>query len=260
MCGTCGCDDKSTNGPAPKTRASVHHHVDAEHPERVELQANLLAKNDRFAADNRALLQRSGTLALNIMGAPGAGKTRLLESTLGALMAEPSLRLLVLEGDQQTQRDAERIAAIGCPVRQINTGPGCHLDAHMVAHELEHVELKPPMLLCIENIGNLVCPALFDLGAAHAIVVMSVTEGEDKPIKYPHMFRAADYLVLNKVDLAEHVGFNLQQCLSYAREVNPHLRHVAVSAATGAGMAAWLAFLRAELARIAHAPQTLTHA
>jgi hydrogenase nickel incorporation protein HypB len=201
-----------------------------------------LAKNNLQAERNRGWFEGRGVLALNLVSAPGAGKTTLLERTIGALGGE--LSVAVIEGDQATQRDAERIRAAGCRVVQITTGTGCHLDAEMIARGLRVLAPPSASLVMIENVGNLVCPALFDLGEHAKVVIASVTEGEDKPLKYPHMFRAARLMLLNKVDLLPHVAFDLSQCLAHARQVNPELEVLPVSATRGDGLDAWYAWLR----------------
>jgi hydrogenase nickel incorporation protein HypB len=200
----------------------------------VKLERDLLEKNTLLAQRNRGWLAGRDILALNFVSSPGAGKTTLLERTLRALSAE--LTLTVIEGDQETSRDAERIAATGCKVVQINTGTGCHLEASMVARGLE--ELDPPLhsVLLIENVGNLVCPALFDLGEHAKVVIMSVTEGADKPLKYPHMFRASDLMILNKVDLLPYVDFDVAACIEAAKAVNPRIEVVQLSATRGEGL------------------------
>jgi hydrogenase nickel incorporation protein HypB len=208
----------------------------------VRIGEDLLAKNDRLAAANRALFRRCGVFVLNLVSSPGAGKTTLLERTLAELRGR--LRFAVLEGDQQTRRDADRIAATGVPVRQINTGAGCHLDAHMVAHGVEDFDLAATDVLLIENVGNLVCPAGFDLGEHHKVAVLSVTEGEDKPLKYPHLFHAAGLLLINKIDLLPHLRFDLKACRSFALQVNPAVRIIEVSALTGEGMGEWYRWLQ----------------
>ncbi len=205
------------------------------------MATDILTKNDRFAAANRRLFVDRGIFALNLVSSPGSGKTTILERTLRELAA--SLRCAVVEGDQQTDNDAVRIAATGAPVRQVNTGAGCHLDAHMVGHACEAFDLTALDLLFIENVGNLVCPASFDLGEHHKVAVLSVTEGEDKPLKYPHMFRAADVMLLNKIDLLPHVEFDTDRCLEMARRVNPAITVFPVSSRTGEGMAAWYGWL-----------------
>jgi hydrogenase nickel incorporation protein HypB len=207
----------------------------------------VLAKNGRLAERNRGWLAGRGIFALNLMSSPGAGKTTLLERTLRDLSGE--LSLSVIEGDQETTRDAERIRATGARVVQINTGSGCHLDAEMLSRGL--VQLDPPSgsVVFVENVGNLVCPSLFDLGERAKAVILSVTEGEDKPLKYPNMFRAAELMLLNKVDLLPHLHFDVERCLADARRVNPRIEILQVSASRGDGMLAWYDWLRARAAR-----------
>ncbi len=188
-------------------------------------------------------------LALNFVSSPGSGKTQLLVRAIGDL--KDRFSIFVIEGDQQTSNDAERIRATGAPALQINTGKGCHLDAHMVSHALAELVVAPGSLLFIENVGNLVCPAAFDLGEAHKVVVLSVTEGEDKPLKYPEMFAASDLMLLNKSDLLPHVEFDVGRCLANALKVNPDLQTLVVSARTGEGMAAFYAWIEARAARAA---------
>jgi hydrogenase nickel incorporation protein HypB len=209
----------------------------------VQIERDLLAKNDGFAAANRSRFEEQGIFALNLVSSPGSGKTTLLCRTVEALRTE--LSIAVIEGDQQTSRDAERIRATGAPAVQINTGKGCHLDAHMVSHALPELSPADDSLLLIENVGNLVCPAAFDLGEAHKVVILSVTEGEDKPLKYPNMFHAASLMLLNKVDLLPHLAFSSELAISYARQVNPALQVIQLSATTGEGFDQWLAWLRA---------------
>jgi len=210
----------------------------------LHLQEQILAKNNVFAERNRGWLDGRGILALNLVSSPGAGKTTLLERTIRDLGGELSLN--VIEGDQETANDAERIRATGCRVVQINTGTGCHLDATMVSRGLN--QLNPPAgsVVMIENVGNLVCPALFDLGEWAKVVIVSVTEGEDKPIKYPHMFRASKVMLLNKIDLLPYVAFDVDRCIGYARQVNPGLKVFSISATRGDGLAEWYTWLRAQ--------------
>jgi hydrogenase nickel incorporation protein HypB len=286
MCTECGCDDPAdptlldlqsgesfTVNPMP--RHDHGHGHDHDHPHDHDhhgahdhshshthdhshggrthhLEQDLLAKNNRLAERNRGWLAGRNVLALNLVSSPGSGKTTLLERTLRDIGKE--VPFSVIEGDQATDRDARRIQATGCRVVQINTGAGCHLDAAMTARALER--LDPPLgsVVLIENVGNLVCPALFDLGERTKVVVVSVTEGEDKPVKYPHMFRAASVLVLNKIDLLPHVSFDVESFLEFARQVNPALKVFQVSATRGDGLADWYAWLRAQRAR----PQDLT--
>lgn len=209
----------------------------------VRIERDILGKNNAHARENRARLARSGTFALNLMSSPGSGKTTLLCRAIEDLKGR--FPIAVVEGDQQTSNDAERIRATGVPAVQVNTGKGCHLDAHMVGHALDDLPLEPGGLLFIENVGNLVCPAAFDLGEAHKVVVLSVTEGEDKPAKYPDMFAAADLMLLNKADLLPHLDFDVGACLAHALKVNPHLQMLTVSAKTGEGMAALYAWIEA---------------
>jgi hydrogenase nickel incorporation protein HypB len=187
-------------------------------------------------------LAHHNALALNLVSSPGAGKTTLLVRTIQDLHDE--FAIAVIEGDQATTNDARRIRETGCPVVQINTGSGCHLDAAMVERGLQALSPPPNSLVMIENVGNLVCPALFDLGERAKVVILSVTEGEDKPIKYPQMFRASTVMLLTKIDLLPYVAFDRDRCLEYARQVNPHLRVYPLSATTGTGLEAWYDWLR----------------
>jgi hydrogenase nickel incorporation protein HypB len=217
----------------------------------VAIERDILSKNDAYARENRRALAAKGVFALNFVSSPGSGKTALLARTIEALKGR--LAVSVIEGDQQTSNDAERIRATGAPAIQINTGKGCHLDAHMVAHAIETLDPEPNSTLFIENVGNLVCPAGFDLGEAHKVVVLSVTEGEDKPLKYPDMFVAADLLLLNKSDLLPHLDFDVGLCLANALRINPRLQTLVVSAKTGEGLAAFVAWIEASAARRAAA-------
>ena len=225
-------------------------HVPGLSPERiVRIERDILGKNAEYARANRARLAGHGIFALNLVSSPGSGKTSLLVRTIEALA--PRHAIAVIEGDQQTSNDADRIRATGAPAVQVNTGKGCHLDAHMVGHALEQLDPAPGSLVFIENVGNLVCPAAFDLGEAHKVVVLSVTEGEDKPLKYPDMFAAAGLLLLNKSDLLPHLEFDLSACMANALRVNPGLQILTVSARTGEGLPAWLAWIEAHAARAA---------
>jgi hydrogenase nickel incorporation protein HypB len=208
----------------------------------VLLQERVLAKNDSLAAGNRAWLAERGILAVNLMSSPGGGKTTLLERTARDVGAE--LGLSVIEGDQETTLDAARIEAAGCTVAQINTGAGCHLDADMVARGLRALGPRAGSVLVIENVGNLVCPALFDLGEAARVVISSVTEGADKPIKYPQMFRDADLVLLSKVDLLPYLDFDTEQHAADLKLVSPRAAMLAISATTGEGLPAWYDWLR----------------
>ncbi len=207
----------------------------------VRIEQDILAKNDEYARANRQRLAERGVFALNLVSGPGAGKTALLVRTIEALAKR--LPVTVIEGDQQTSMDADRIREAGARAIQINTGKGCHLDAHMVGHAIESLAPPEGSLLMIENVGNLVCPSAFDLGEAHKVVVLSATEGEDKPLKYPDMFRAASVMLLNKIDLLPYLRFDVDVALANARRVNPGLRIVALSALTGEGFDDWLAWL-----------------
>jgi hydrogenase nickel incorporation protein HypB len=252
MCATCGCGevDHAHDGehahvdahgpPHGHAHGHDHHHDHDDTRDRVlSLEAKVLAKNDRLASGNRAWLRDRGAVAYNLVSSPGAGKTTLLERTI----REAASSIFVVEGDQATSRDAERIRAAGARAVQVNTGTGCHLDAHMVAHALE--ELDPPRdaVVFIENVGNLVCPALFDLGERAKVVVTSVTEGDDKPLKYPHMFRASELMIVSKVDLLSYVSFDVDRCIRFAREVNPRIAVIQLSATRGDGLGEWYSWL-----------------
>jgi hydrogenase nickel incorporation protein HypB len=212
----------------------------------ISVERDILSKNGAFAQANRARLRDGGIFALNLVSSPGSGKTSLLVRAIADL--KERWPLAVIEGDQQTSRDAERIRAAGAIAVQINTGKGCHLDAHMVGHALDHLVLVPGSLLFIENVGNLVCPAAFDLGEAHKVVVLSVTEGEDKPPKYPDMFAASDLMLVNKSDLLAHLAFDMDACLAAAFRVNPRIQVLTVSAHTGEGLAAFYAWIEGRAA------------
>ncbi|MDP3513406.1 MAG: hydrogenase nickel incorporation protein HypB [Sulfuritalea sp.] len=271
MCTTCGCgagevkidgDDahhEHEHVHADGTRHSHEHVPGAAHEHRhsyapahshapglgakrmVQIEQDILSKNNAYATQNRQRLAARGIFTLNLVSSPGSGKTTLLCKTIELLGGRQSVT--VIEGDQQTSQDAERIRATGAPAIQINTGKGCHLDAHMVGHAMEKLELPADSLLMIENVGNLVCPAAFDLGEAHKVVILSVTEGEDKPIKYPDMFRAATLMLMNKCDLLPYLSFKVDAAIEFARRVNPTIEVIEVSATTGQGMDDWLAWI-----------------
>jgi hydrogenase nickel incorporation protein HypB len=275
MCTVCGCGEGETRIEGHEHRhAHEHAHADGtlhdhthEHghelhfglgpahahapglsQERmVRIEQDILGRNNEHAAGNRKWFAEHGIFALNLVSSPGSGKTTLLVRTIEAL--KERVPVAVIEGDQQTNVDAERIRASGAPAVQINTGKGCHLDAHMVGHAVERLSPPDDSLLMIENVGNLVCPAAFDLGEAHKVVILSVTEGEDKPLKYPDMFHAAGLMLLNKVDLLPHLAFDTAKCVEYARRVNPKLQVMELSGTGGEGMDAWLAWLMAGLHR-----------
>ncbi|MCG5535126.1 hydrogenase nickel incorporation protein HypB [Ectothiorhodospira mobilis] len=238
MCTTCGCDDHS---PLRIDGGGLHSHGQGE-TRSIPVEKDLLARNDAHARANRERFDASRVRALNLVSSPGSGKTALLVATLERLSGE--IPMAVIEGDQETQRDADRIRATGVAAVQINTGKACHLDAHGVGHACEHMDLPKGGLLFIENVGNLVCPAAFDLGAHQRVLVLSVTEGDDKPFKYPDMFRTADALVINKLDLLPHVDFDLAACEAQARRLNPEMTIFRLSAHTGEGMEVWTDWLR----------------
>jgi len=242
MCTTCGCNEGKTviEGLAQNDHLIHHNHTTGR---MVYVEQDILAGNNQYAAINRRFFDEQGILALNLVSSPGSGKTSLLIRTLASL--REALPLSVIEGDQQTSLDAECIRKTGVKAVQINTGKGCHLDAHMVGHALEKLMPENGSILFIENVGNLVCPAAFDLGEAHKVVVLSVTEGEDKPLKYPDMFHSSDLMLLNKIDLLPHLDFNVERCLDYAHRVNPNIRTFKISATEGDGMDDWLNWLQA---------------
>lgn len=252
MCNTCGCGDVSAtiehvSNPSPGEWGPVSKetHTSEDATRRIQVEKELLALNDTTALSNRQRFARTGTLALNLVSSPGSGKTTLLVKTIEALAQR--LPVNVIEGDQQTSLDAERIRATGVPAVQVNTGKGCHLDARMVAAALDRLSLERPGVLMIENVGNLVCPAGFDLGEAHKVVVLSVTEGEDKPLKYPDIFRAANLLLLNKCDLLPHLEFDVEQAIAYARQINPKIRVIQLSAKTGEGFDRWIEWIESSM-------------
>jgi hydrogenase nickel incorporation protein HypB len=268
MCTVCGCAEgegriEGENVPddlghgEPPIHAHHHPHqstgsipsaqgadaIGGEQGRMVQIEQDILGKNNAYAAANRRYFNERAIQVLNLVSSPGSGKTCLLARTLTDLSAEFSMS--VIEGDQQTSNDADRIRQTGARALQINTGKGCHLDAHMVGHALPRLQPGEGSVLFIENVGNLVCPAAFDLGEAHKVVILSVTEGEDKPIKYPDMFQAADLMLLNKIDLLPYIDFDMAQCIDHARRVNPGIRILPVSARSGEGMAEWYQWLRA---------------
>lgn len=269
MCTTCGCNhgdariDGQAMPPGHEPHAHPHAHPHAPHhaggppahpsdhagtSRLVQIEQDILAKNNAYAQVNRQRFEALGILALNLVSSPGAGKTTLLVRTIRDLAH--TLPCSVIEGDQQTDQDAARIRETGTPAVQINTGKGCHLDGHGIGHAAEALDPQPGSILFIENVGNLVCPASFDLGEAHKVLILSVTEGEDKPLKYPDMFHAADLLILNKVDLLPYVDFDVDRVMANARRIHPDLHMIRLSARTGEGMEAWLAWLRQRLTQV----------
>lgn len=258
MCATCGCGDDA--GP----RITVPHEHEHEHghghghahehghghghghgedaagagsSETITLEQRVLAKNDVLAERNRGWLAGRGVTAFNVMSSPGAGKTTLLERTIGDLSG--SGPIAVIEGDQETLLDAERIRRTGCSAVQVNTGAGCHLDAQMMHDALTALDPRTGTLLFVENVGNLVCPALFDLGEQGRVVLISTPEGTDKPLKYPHIFAVADLVLVNKIDLLPYVDFDIETCVRHAKSINPGIEAIAVSATTGENLTAW---------------------
>jgi len=231
----------------PSSHAALETAPPPRHPERKQslqstaLEINVLAKNDLIAAQNRGWFEGRNVLALNLVSSPGAGKTTLLTRTISDL--QDRLQFSVIEGDQATAHDAERIRATGCGVVQVNTGTGCHLEAAMIQRGIHNLNPAANSVLMIENVGNLVCPALFDLGERAKVAILSVTEGDDKPIKYPHMFRASSLMLLNKVDLLPYVNFDVDRCIAYARQVNPDIEVFLVSATSGEGLDHWYGWL-----------------
>ena len=265
MCVTCGCgqsdgktvtlDGEALGSHQHEGQSGDHHHHDhpgSDEPRLIRLEQDLLAKNNGFAEANRRVFRTSGTFVVNLVSSPGSGKTTLLARTAKELNAR--IPVAVIEGDQQTSLDAERVRETGVPAVQINTGRVCHLDAHMVGHAIEKLDLRPGGVLFVENVGNLVCPAEFDLGEDHKVVVASVTEGEDKPLKYPHMFAAASLMLLNKIDLLPHLRFDVERCTAYARRINPEIEVLEISAATGDGLHRWYDWLDCGMARVGRAP------
>ncbi|BAN34611.1 HypB2 protein [Sulfuricella denitrificans skB26] len=259
MCTTCGCGQGETKIDGEEhAHAYVHVHEHGSllqgrphaHTSRmVQVEQDILAKNNQYASANRSRFAEHGIFALNLVSSPGSGKTSLLTRTIERF--KDKARIAVIEGDQQTSLDADRIRATGVSAVQINTGKGCHLDAHMVGHAMEKLALADDSLLLIENVGNLVCPAAFDLGEAHKVAILSVTEGEDKPLKYPDMFAAAEVMLLNKVDLLPYLSFNVPLCIEYARRVNPYIRVILTSAVSGEGMDEWREWIAAGMEQAA---------
>lgn len=263
MCSTCGCGhdehvtvlkpseflpvDTSNNG---RSQLVLHNHTHDHghvHHEKtiIEVEQDILSNNQRLADRNRGFFDAKNVLAINLVSSPGSGKTTFLETTLSDLKNE--INFNVIEGDQQTFNDANRIEALDIPVVQINTGKGCHLDSEMVYNAFKKLDLPNDSVLMIENVGNLVCPAMFDLGERFRAVVISTTEGEDKPIKYPDMFHESQICVINKIDLLPYLEFDLSQLKDYARQVNPELKFFEVSATTGEGMDSWYKWLKEQV-------------
>lgn len=257
MCTTCGCTSKDSSVlihpeqlhlvTSPSPGHTHTHDLPAERSGRtiVDIEKDILYQNKLLAERNRGYFHAKNILALNLVSSPGSGKTALLEKTLTDLKGQ--LEFFVIEGDQQTTNDADRIHATGTKVVQINTGKGCHLDAHMIQHALEGLNITENAVLFIENVGNLVCPALFDLGEKERVVIMSVTEGEDKPLKYPDMFHSSTVCILNKTDLLPYVPFNMEKAKENALKINPGLKILELSCKTGEGLQDWYRWLKANV-------------
>ncbi len=252
MCDTCGCgqpDEAVTiKMPGEKEHTHPHHHEhdhnhphDHSHSRTIVVETDILAKNNLVAERNRGYFEAKNIFVLNLVSSPGSGKTTILEKTISAL--KDQITCAVIEGDQQTMNDAERIDATGAAVVQVNTGTGCHLDSEMINKGSKKLNLNNDSILFIENVGNLVCPALFDLGETHKVVIISVTEGDDKPHKYPTMFSVSDLCIINKTDLLPYVDFDVEKCKEYARQVNPNIKFIELSATNGEGMEKWNSWL-----------------
>jgi hydrogenase nickel incorporation protein HypB len=243
MCATCGC------GPTDHHHSHDHGHSLGNEQNTgkkiVTVEQDILQENNLLAQRNRGFFEGRNILSLNLVSSPGSGKTTLLERTLTDLKGQ--LEFAVIEGDQQTANDADRIHATGTKVTQINTGKGCHLDAHMVLHAVQGMKLKPDSVLFIENVGNLVCPAMFDLGESERVVVISVTEGDDKPLKYPDMFHSSTLCIINKIDLLPYVNFKVEKAKEYARKINPNLEIIELSCTSGAGLETWYDWLKSKV-------------
>ena len=242
MCATCGCD---ANGKVTLHEPGHHHdHID-HHKKVVDVEKDVLHENNLLAERNRGYFEAKNILALNLVSSPGSGKTTLLERTLTDLKGE--LDFAVIEGDQQTTNDADRIHATGTKVVQINTGKGCHLDSHMVMHALQGMKPKQNSVLFIENVGNLVCPAMFDLGEKERVVIISVTEGDDKPLKYPDMFHSSTLCIINKTDLLPYVPFDIKKVKANAKKINHQLHLIEVSCTSGKGLDLWYDWLKTKV-------------
>lgn len=243
MCGTCGCGEHHHHDH-DHDHGHEHHHHHHDEGKVITLEQDILQRNNLLAERNRGYFEAKEIFCLNLMSSPGSGKTTLLEETVRRL--KDKLPLYVIEGDQQTSNDADRIAVLDIPVFQVNTGTGCHLEADMVNHAVKHLSPASGSILFIENVGNLVCPAMFDLGEAKKVVIVSTTEGDDKPLKYPHIFTEADICVINKIDLAPYLDTDVEILKNNALKVNHHLQVFEVSATKGAGMDAWCDWLISE--------------
>jgi len=232
-----------------KTNSTYSHVPDLSQTRIIKIERDILTKNNHYAAKNRRYFSKHGIFVLNLVSSPGSGKTTLLVKTLQ--MLQNQLPIAVIEGDQQTDHDAARIRATGVPVIQINTGKGCHLSAQMINQAIQQLPMMNNSLLFIENVGNLVCPSAFDLGEAHKVVILSVTEGEDKPLKYPDMFHVADLMLLNKCDLLPYLVFNIDLATNYAQRIHPDLPVIELSAIQSTGMSSWISWILAGYRRAA---------
>ena len=270
MCDTCGCE--STNNITIKKPGEAHSHMHIhpgkgaahthshdhghghqhahdqhhthEHEKVINVEQDVLQKNNLLAERNRGYFEARNILAINMVSSPGSGKTSLLERTINDMKNDTGF--YVIEGDQQTMNDANRIEGTGAPVVQVNTGSGCHLDANMVNNAIKQLDIKEQAVLMIENVGNLVCPSMFDLGEKHRVVIFSTTEGEDKPLKYPDMFASSDICIINKTDLLPYVDFDMKKAREYALQVNSHLKIFELSAKTGDGLDKWYEWLKSK--------------
>ena len=255
MCGTCGCgqpDGTVILKPGEEEHHHHHHNHDHDHAHdhghhhshdhQIMVEQDILQKNNLLAERNRGFFEGKAIKAINMVSSPGSGKTSLLEVTIKKLKGE--LDIYIVEGDQQTMNDANRIMEAGAPVVQVNTGSGCHLDAEMINSAVKKLDPSNNSMLFIENVGNLVCPSMFDLGEANRVVIISVTEGEDKPLKYPNMFETSDLCIINKIDLLPHLDFDMEKVKEYALQVNHHLQFIELSAKTGEGLESWINWIK----------------
>lgn len=245
MCETCGCSNRNNfslthhDGDHIIEEGAHHHdHNHHDHSQKVDINEDILSDNNLLAVKNRSYFEAKHIIAINFVSSPGSGKTSLLEKTITKL--KDQIKFFVIEGDQQTSNDAERIHKTGASVVQINTGSACHLDAHMVSHGVKELKPAENSIVLIENVGNLVCPALFDLGESFRVVVMSTTEGEDKPLKYPYIFSSAQLCIINKIDLLPYVDFDLNKAINYAKQINPKLTFFSISVTKEDGLEEWL--------------------
>jgi len=250
MCTVCGCEDN--HGHPDSASGSSASPIDKNVSRTLTLEKNILEKNNVYASQNRSFCHNKQILSLNFVSSPGAGKTSLLVDTINSLKSDFSIN--VIEGDQHTSNDADKIRATGVSAVQVNTGKGCHLEAHSVGHAIKDLQPAQQSLLFIENVGNLVCPAEFDLGEHAKVLILSVTEGEDKPLKYPHMFRAASLLIINKIDLLPYVDFDMAQCVRFARQVHPSIEIICLSVKTGEGVLPWFEWITTQQTKMNREP------